>query len=54
MLKEVQEIFGERQELAEQSKPTGKFDYKLKSKVESLKTDTTGLEKLNYLYVEND
>ena len=35
------------------SKPTGRFDYKLKDQVESLKEENVRLEKLLYQYKED-
>ena len=54
MLREINAIYKERQDLAEQKKPTGKFDYKLKSKIESVKKEINGLEKMQYLINNND
>ena len=50
----ISKLFKERQQASENKQPTGKFDYRIKSSMESLKQEIGGLEKLKYLYEEND
>ena len=54
MLQEATQMFNERQDLVAQKKPVGKVDYKLNSKVKSLQQDVQALEKLHYLYNNDD
>ena len=54
ILDELQSISNERAEAKNVGKSTARFDYKLKMKLESIKNEQTGLEKLVYLYKESD
>ena len=54
ILSELQSISNERAEAKNAGKSTARFDYKLKMKLESIKNEQTGLEKLVYLYKESD
>ena len=40
--------------MVDAKRPTGKFDYRLRAKVESTKQEISTLEKLQYLYSSND
>jgi len=54
ILDELTSISNERAEAKNVGKSTARFDYKLKMKLESIKNEQTGLEKLVYLYKESD
>ena len=45
---------GERAKAQEKGTATGRFDYKVKAKFETMNKETTALDKLLYLYQEND
>ena len=51
---DLTKTFKERQELQKQGKPTGRFDYRLKSDLDKLKLEIVALDKLIYLYQNND
>ena len=54
ILDELTSISAERADAKSNGKSTARFDYKLKMKLESIKTEQTGLEKLVYLYKESE
>ena len=51
---ELSQLFAERQQAAEEKKTTAKFDYQLKRKLDALKPEIVAMEKLLYLYENND
>ena len=54
IVKELQDTFKQRSSAASSGQPTSRYDYKIKSKLASLKQEQIGLEKLAYLYGESD